>query len=208
MKTITTIIFTLALIAGAQAQDPAHRAKIVEIEGEMLQTPDFVISTPVDKYPDRRREWLEIRAEIDMETTDPSGFIPELEARWFVVIKEKYSGKPVRLLGKATFRNIRTTDRRVFLSAYIDPDTLERLTGSSRPSENDIEAYALTISGPGILADGRYAAGLTMATAEKEAKWWEKWEFKSIEGAILPKSKTPFAPLWADRYPVEKPPTD
>ncbi len=204
MKKISTIIFALALIAGVHAQEPVHRAKIEEIEGEMLQTPDYAIGTPVDKFPDRRREWLEIRAEIEMETTDPSGFIPELEARWFVVIKDKYSGKPVRLLGKATFRNIRATDRKVHLSAYIDPDTLERITGSSRPSENDIEAYALTISGPGILADDRYKAGLTMATAEKDAKWWEKWEHKSIEDAVLPKSKTPYAPLWSDRYPVEK----
>jgi hypothetical protein len=207
MKKISTIIFALAFIAGVQAQEPAHRAKIEELDGEIVRTPDYVISTPIDKVPDRRY-WLEIEAEIEMETTDPSGFIPELEARWFVVIKDKYSGKPVRLLGKATFKNLRASDRKVYLSAYIDPDTLERLTGSSRPSENDIEAYALAISGPGILADGRYKAGLTVATAEKQAKWWEEWEHKSIEGAILPKSKTPFAPLWTDRYPAEKLPID
>ena len=56
MKKISTIIFALALIAGVHAQEPVHRAKIEEIEGEMLQTPDYAIGTPVDKFPDRRRE--------------------------------------------------------------------------------------------------------------------------------------------------------
>lgn len=203
MKAITAMIFTLALIAGIHAQEPVHRAKIEKIEGEVLQSPDFVISTPVDKAPDRR-DWLQIEAEIDLETTDPSGFVPELEARWFVVIKDKHSGKPVRLLGNATFRNIRTTERKVILSAYIDPDTLERFIGRSRPSVVDIDAYALTISGPGILAEGRHATGLVKATAAEETKWWDVWNYKSFEGMILPKSKTPFAPLWTDRYPVEK----
>ena len=45
-----------------------------------------------------------------------------------------------------------------------------------------------------------------MVTAEKESKWWEVWKEKSLEDAILPKSKTPFAPLWTDYYPTEKEP--
>lgn len=141
---------------------------------------------------------------MEVETTDPSGFIPELEARWFAVIKDKHSGKPVRLLGKTTFKNIRTADKKILLSAYIEPDTLERLTGSSRPNESDIEGYALTLSGTGIVTEGRHGEGLTMATAEKAAKWWETWEHQSLDGLIIPKSRTPFAPLWTDLYPTEK----
>lgn len=43
-----------------------------------------------------------------------------------------------------------------------------------------------------------------MATAEKEAKWWITWPSKSLDGMIVLKSQTPFAPLWTDRYPTEK----
>lgn len=204
-KTITAMILTLAMVAGAAAQQPVHRAKILKIEGQTQQTPSFQVSGPRDK-PTKPRHWIEIEAEIEVETTDPSGFIPELEARWFAVIKDKNSGKPVRLLGKTTFKNIRTADKKISLSAYIEPDTLERLTGSSRPSERDIEGYALTISGPGIVTEGRHGEGLTMATAEKAAKWWETWEGQSLDGLIIPKSKTPFAPLWTDLYPTEKSP--
>lgn len=209
MKTITTLMVTLAMIAGAEAQQPAqqpvHRAKILKIDGQTQQTPSFQVSGPRDK-PTKPRHWIEIAADIEVETTAPSGFIPELEARWFAVIKDKHSGKPVRLLGKTTFKNIRTSDKKITISAYIEPDTLERLTGSSRSSGRDIEGYALTISGEGIVTEGRHGEGLTMATAEKAAKWWETWENESLEGLIIPKSATPFGPLWTDKYPTEKTP--
>lgn len=207
MKTITTIIVTLALIAGVEAQQQAHRVKILKIEAQNQQTPTFQVSGPREK-PTKPRNWIEIEAEIEVETKDPSGFIPEFEARWFAVIKEKESGKPVRILGKAIFKNIKTADKKIFLSAYIDPDTLERITGSDRPSEADIEGYALTISGAGIVTDGDHAEGLTKATTEKEAKWWDTWKHQSLDGLIIPKSKTPFAPLWTDRYPTEKSPIE
>ncbi|QTN32773.1 hypothetical protein HZ994_10660 [Akkermansiaceae bacterium] len=205
MKTPAMIFLALAIAAGAHAQEHAHRAKILDLEGQTQLTPRFSVSGPRAKDQDSRY-WIEIEAEIEVETKDPSGFIPELETRWFAVIKDKHSGKPVRLTGKATFRNIRTKGNKVHLSAYIDPDTLERLTGEDKPKESDIEGYALVISGPGIVTDDRHAAGLVMATAEKEAKWWEVWEGKSMEDMILPKSKTPFAPLWSDYYPAEKEP--
>lgn len=203
MKTIIPLILALALVSPLEAQQPVHRAKILKIVGESQQTPEFQVSGPRDKTT-KPRHWIEIEAEIEVETTDPSGFIPELEARWFAVIMDKHSKKPVRLLGKATFKNLRTADKKVFVSAYIEPDTLERLTGSSKPSENDIEGYALTISGPGIVTEGRHAEGLAKATAEKDAKWWDTWQGQSLDGLIVAKSKTPFAPLWTDRYPTEK----
>lgn len=203
MKAIIASILAMALVSSVEAQQVVHRAKIINIEGEMQQTPEFEVSGPRDKTT-KPRFWIEIEAEIEVETTDPSGFIPELEAQWFAVVMDKHTKKPVRLLGKTSFKNIRTADKKVFITAYIEPDTLERLTGSSRPNENDIEGYALTISGAGIIAEGRHAEGLSKATAENDAKWWITWNGQSLEGLIIPKSKTPFAPLWTDRYPTEK----
>jgi len=203
MKAILTLILTLTLIPALDAQQSVHRAKILKIQGQSQQTPEFQVSGPRDKATNPRY-WIEIEAEIEVETTDPSGFIPELEAQWFAVILDKHSKKPVRLLGKTTFKNLRTKDKKIFISAYIEPDTLERLTGSSKPSDSDIEGYALTISGAGIVTEGRHGEGLSKATVEKEAKWWITWQGQSLDGLIVPKSKTPFAPLWTDRYPTEK----
>lgn len=203
MKTILLLILVLTLIPALEAQQPTHRVKILKIEGLSQQTPKFQVSGPSDKAP-KPRYWMEIEAEIEVETKDPSGFIPELEAQWFAVIMDKFSKEPVRLMGKTTFKNVSTKDKKIFLSAYIEPDTLERLTGSTRPSENDIEGYALMISGAGISTLPAHVGGLTMATAEKDAKWWITWPGKNLDDMIVPKSQTPFFALWTDRYPTEK----
>jgi hypothetical protein len=207
MKTSLIIVAFFAMCFNSANAQAAHRVKILKIEGEAQQTPEFQISGIKDK-PTKPRFWIEIEAEVEVETTDPSGFIPELEARWFAVIIDKQAKKPVavRLQGSTTFKNIRTSDKKIFLSAYIEPDTLERLTGSTRPSENDIEGFALVLSGSGVVTEGRYGEGLTKATAEEAAKWWEIWKNQTLEGLIVPKSQTPFAPLWTDRYPTEKAP--
>ncbi len=203
MKTLATIIFAIISLPCTEAAEVMHRAKIIKITSQIQQTPQFQFSGTKEKQVDPRY-WLEIEAEIEVETTDPSGFIPELEAKWFAVILDKSTNKSVRLLGSTVFQNLRTKDKKVFISAYIEPDTLEKFTGKDKPTDSDIEAIALTISGNGIVSDGRHTQGLTKATAEEAANWWLKWENVSLDGMILSKSKTPFAPLWTDRYPAEK----
>ena len=140
---------------------------------------------------------------MEVETTDPSEFIPELTANWFAVIKDK-NGRSYRLDGETVFKNVRTSDKRVFLSAYIEPDTLERITGKKRPSERDVEAFALTLSGPGILNDEKYGKDLVKATEHEGNKWWAEWKHGTLSDLIVSKSKTPFSTLWIDRYPSEK----
>lgn len=202
MKTLATLLFAAAVAGTFGSSKPAHRARIIGIESQIQQTPQFQYTGPRDKAT-KPRNWLEIEAEIEVESTDPSGFIPELEANWFAVILDKYRKEPVRLSGRAEFRNVRTIDGKVFLSAYIEPDTLERLTGKSKVSANDIEGFALTLSGPGIVSEGRHAAGLALETAEEHTKWWVDWKHEPLDGMIVPKSQTPFASLWTDRYPSE-----
>lgn len=201
MKTIATITLGLALAAGLHAAEPAHRAKILNIEGQEQKSPQFQVNGPREKAL-KPREWIEIEAEVEVETKDPSGFIPELEASWFAVILDR-NKKPVRLQGKTVFKNVPTTEGKVFLSAYIEPETLERITGNPRPGEREIEGYAINISGSGIMSDGKYAEGLAMASDKEESKWWADWKHESLDGLIIPKSKTPFASLWTDRYPAE-----
>jgi len=192
----------LLLLGAACADEPAHRARIVAIQVANQQTPEYQVSGPRDKST-KPRNWIEIEAEIEVETTDPSGFIPDLEAKWFAVVIDRHTKKPVRLRGESRYKNINTKDGKVFVSAYIEPDTLERLTGRSKPRDSDIEGYALVLSGSGIVRAGKYAADLVKATAEEKSEWWSQWTQTTLDNMIVPKSRTPFAPLWTDRYPTE-----
>jgi len=202
MNVFTQFVTMTALAMTLNAAEPAHRAKILKITSVTQQTPQFQVSGVKNKNL-KPRHWIEVEAEIEVETTDPSGFIPELETKWFAVMKDSNSKKSVRLTGSVKFKNIRARDKKAFVSVYIEPDTMERLTGKDKASARDIEAFALVISGPSIIAEGKYAAGLEKATEKERSKWWKNWEGQTFENLIVAKSKTPFAPLWTDRYPTE-----
>jgi hypothetical protein len=210
MKLILTSLVLAVSLAGANAKESVHKVVIKSIEREIQQTPQFQVNGIKDKKFNPRY-WLEIEAELEVYTTDatgqidPAGFIPEITANWYVLIKDKQSGKPIILNGKVTFREIRTKDKKAYVSAYISPDTLEKLTGKDKPSDKDIEAVALMISGPGVVNEGEHKKGLVKADAFEERNWWQSGEHKTIDGTVLAKSKTPFAPLWTDYYPIEKP---
>ena len=196
------------MIATCCADGDVHRVEIIKIRSQFQQTPEFQVNGVKDKDFDQRH-WLEMEAELEVETTAKSGYIPEITAQWFVVVfdnkpeNKKKKREPVRLLGDVQFMKIRTKDKRVFISAYVDPDTLEQLTGKNRPGDNDIESIALVIKGDGIITKGDHAKGLFHATAKQKTGWWAKWKGRSLEDAILAKSKTPFAALWTNRYPNE-----
>jgi len=207
MKTLVNVLFSAALaVTACSAAEPMHRAKIVKVSAQIQQTPQFQFNGPKDKTY-TRRYWVEIEAEIEIETTDPTGYIAEMEAKWFAVLMDKHSHKPVRLLGTVKFKNLRAAERRAYLSAYIDPDTIERITGKARASESDLKGVALMLSGPGIDTAGRLAEGLAKASSEEKGKWWVDWKDPDLPGLIVAKSMTPFAVLWTDRYPIEKPAT-
>jgi hypothetical protein len=196
-------MMSLSIASGA-AEETSHKVVIKKLVPQIQQTPRIQASGVKDK-PFDPRYWMEIEAELEVETTDPSGFIPELTTSWFAIVKDDRTGKPIALTGKVVFRDVRTKNKRAHVIAFIGPDTLEKLTGKDRPSEGDVEAVALTLSGPGILNDEKHAAGLQKATAKEESKWWSSGKYQTMDGLIVAKSKTPFASLWSDRYPFEKP---
>lgn len=205
MKSPLLLIPVLFLLSNPVSAQVAHRVEIKKIVTEVQQTPQFQVIGPKEKRI-TPRYWLEIEAELEVETTDPSKFIPELTVSWFAVVQTNDDGKEVSALlsGNCVFQNIRTADKKAIVNAYIEPDTLERLTGETKPSSGDFDSIALTISGPGIITTGRHEQGLFKATKKESAKWWANWKGKSVPGTIMAKSKTPFAWLWTDRYPVEK----
>lgn len=204
-------IFALAALVGLAPAADLHRVEIKEIKSTIQQTPQFEVSGIDDKAFDPRY-WLEIEAELEVETVDPTGFIPELQTKWFAAVRAIDDSDPngkkrktLILTGEVTFRNIRAKDGEAHVIAFIEPDVLERLTGEKRPREDDLEALALVVSGPRIASDKKHAAGLEMATAMEKDGWWKRSMFETMADAVVAKSKTPFAPLWSDRYPTEKP---
>lgn len=186
----------------AVAQETANRVVIKKLAVQIQQTPIIQAAGIRDKTVDPRY-WMEIEAELEVETVPKDGFIPELRTNWYAIFKDKKSGKPVNVTGEVVYRDVRTKSGKAYVIAFISPDTLEKLTGKEEPNERDVESVALVVSGNGIINTGKHAEGLQKATEKEESKWWTSDKYEKMPGLIMAKSKTPFSLLWTDRYPVE-----
>ena len=197
------LCFLLLLPVLVRAQEVAHRIEIKDLDSQVQQTPTIQVDGVKDK-PVKPRYWLEIEAELEVETTDPSGYIPEISTKWYAIIKDDRTRKPIMVTGEFSFLEIRAKDKTAFVSAFIAPDTLEKITGKEKITEGDIESIALVVSGSGVMNTERHAPGLQMATSEQDSNWWSSGKYQTQGKSILSKAETPFSLLWTDRYPRVK----
>jgi len=209
-----TLIASLAIAGSLSAlgAEPKHDVAIKDIKVEVIQSPQYSVSGTGSKRTDNRY-WIEIEAELQTQTNHPNGFIPELQVEWYAIIQDQFhveggkiGPKAKMLTGTATFKNIRAKDGTAYLSAYIEPDELEKLTGQEKPQPRVVMAAALVVSGTNVTPNPKLlqkAIGVNSDSAASESPWWKRPDMIRLEGLILPKSKTPFAPLWSGRYPLE-----
>jgi hypothetical protein len=80
------------------------------------------------------------------------------------------------------------------------------ITGEDSPTDRLVEAAAVEVSGPNVLQLGKRRAELWKSVGTSKGKrWWDTWQHKVMDRAILPLTETPFLPIWADHYPQVKP---
>lgn len=207
MKTPTFLsrILSLSIVALGSAAflstasgQVLHEALVKKVEVTMQQTPNFAAAGPKDKRWDPL-EWLEIEVELDVDSKSPTKIIPEITATFYLALPNKSgnAGGNVMLTDRITFVNVRAHNGEAFLIAYVNPDTLTRFTGQEKARETDILSAGVEIEGPGLSNVKRDK----MMGSTKAGAWWKEVAYSREQGMILPKSKTPFALLWFDRYP-------
>lgn len=194
------LIFACAFVAFSTAlfaQDaPTVRVRVEGLKQSMVGTPQFQVSN-VPAKPFRPRNWLEIETTFDAEKAqraeDPSPFVDQLEFKYYVALnKQDKAGKWVLLTATIIYVNIPVKDKEHAL-AYVSPASMTRLLEKADFTQSDVKAVGVEINYGGQVVGGKSTAG----------KFWEKMDsFSVVDGAVLPKMKTPFAPLWGD-YDVD-----
>lgn len=205
---ITVATFTLGTSLATAANPPTgkstvlHRVEVKKLEYKFERSPRY--QAEVDRpRKSKPRLWLKIEAELELETTAPNKFIPELTATWRIVLNDKFADKAVQLVTPITYQNIRTHDGTAYLVAYIHPDTIEMITDEKSPT---CDAAAVEISGQNISQLGKRRKLLWKSIGtSKGVRWWDTWKHQVRDRSIIPLTETPFLPLWADHYPQVKP---
>ena len=201
MKQTIPIFFTLALVGlifsgWTQAQTNVQvksgdGVKVKGLEFEAQKTPNFQAGDVKNKNVPNPREWLEVEVEFEIDKVSPrDAVVPELKFRYYVGLVNS-SNQPVVLSGDVDYVNV-ISDEEYYSAVYIAPSALGKITGEFRRLDmGSIKAVGVEIFYNGVLVGGHSTIG---------KKFWEA----GTSSGVLPKSKTPFALLWIDRYPEEK----
>lgn len=181
----TFLVPAIALLAivyqpSVQAQAPIA-VKIEKIEPAAIKTPEYNVTGG----PQKRSTigtWLEV--EVEFETK--GGEADELMFNYYVAVENKL------IVGSVTHVAI-PEGKKHYSVCYIAPRSLEKLTGGKPLTSASIQNVWVTVSRSGQVLD--------KASAPKKM---ELPNLPQLQGMILNKSETPFAPLFFDRYEAVK----
>ncbi len=182
-----------------------HQITIEKLDLELEKTPVYSFSNATNKKVDNSKRWLEIEAKLDVNTLSEQKFLSTLDATFTLVYKQ-HDQKYYKLERTLTFKNVNIEKGEVLLVAYIDPDTLEHITGEKRPALNDLTGVAVTISTNNLSKlnpKQLYKSVLIdrKIKASEKTLWWQSTAIKSSDQNILSLGETPFFQARPNRYP-------
>jgi len=207
MKSSRTLspLVPLSLVLAAVAFAPASLSQTVKkIEAsdptfEDLQSPSVGGNTGKKSW--KPKDWLEVEVKVKLQpgrAAPRDGYVDRLTVRWYVAVENKIdrAGQKYFLMEKeVTHVNI-PLDEDFYLSCYLSPATIKRLTGSERAGKNSITAVGGEISVVGASAPARFTSQGNIGNP-----WWQSPTMqRTNKYPLLNKNETPFKLLWWDRY--------
>lgn len=169
------------------------KGEISSLKFDKLQSPEVANGNSKSWKP---KDWLEIEAEIQIPAQSREqkgyGFIDRIEVEWYLAVREKATKKVVLLTRRVNHINV-PVDESFYVSTYLSPSTVKRITGSDSVSSGIVEAAAVVVR----------VGGETVAQKSEKQKegWWTAGSLSRTEKyPLLQKDETPFKMLWWDRY--------
>lgn len=197
---VFTFLGSLFLAATLQAQAPASAETLPSIKVDRIKanvieqpTPDFSVGNTKGNKRWRAKNWVEVDVEFHAKLAPKlKGTYPEMQVSVFLVLqKPATDGKMQVLEAKLDLVNISEGENHVL--AFVSPSAMKLIT------EKDIVIVNNDVRGWGVdfFAEGQRVGG---DTSLGKGPWWEekKDQFNFLQGMLLGKAQTPFAPLWGD----------
>jgi hypothetical protein len=188
------LAFVGAAVASASAQNMV-KADVGKIAVDAQMSPN--LSSGGKEKSFKPKEWLEAEVELKVPAQNAeqkrSGFIDEITVKWYIAIKNPDGKDTLKLTKDVTHVNV-PIDESVFVSVYVSPNTLKRLTGSNRFDKGKIEAIAVEV----LIAGTKVGEG----NSTSRDKWWNSPALSDMSAKypLLSKNETPFNTFWWDRY--------
>jgi len=189
---VTLVWFPLGRTSGQTTKLNADKPTF-----EDLQSPQY--QGPGKQKNFKPKDWLEVEAKLNIAGGAGSkGKVCEkLTVKWYVAVKNPEKiGTHFILTKDVEHMNI-PYDEDVWVSVYLSPVSIKRLTGTDRPGKNSVEAvgYEVLVNGVKVAEES--------SSARFKVGWWNNPGDKATKNDSVPllnKAETPFRAMWWDRY--------
>jgi hypothetical protein len=192
---LTVAAFTLITsVSSGVAHAQAAKVTADKATFDDLTSPEFAGGKQKSFKP---KDWLEIETKIktSMAPEPKSKTCDRLTVKWYVAVKNPEKPNTMLLLTRDVEHVNIPLEEDVYVSVYLSPASLKRLTGSDRGGKSAVEAvgYEILINGVKVAED----------TTKFKVGWWNAASDKISRSDAVPllnKTETPFANSWWDRY--------
>ena len=140
------------------------------------------------------KHWLEVEAKVkvDVRPEPKVPFIDRVTVKWYIAV-ENPEGRGFLLLTKDVNHVNVPTDEDFYVSCYLSPSTIKRLTGKDRAGKSSVDTVGLEVLWNGVK--------IGEATSKRDEGWWNAASLSRTDKyPLLNKNETPFKMFWWDRY--------
>jgi hypothetical protein len=148
--------------------------------------------------PFKPKNWLEMEAKLNIAgaAAAKTKVCDRLTLKWYVAVKNPDKAGSMLLLTKDVEHVNIPYDEDVYVSVYLSPVSVKRLTGSDRAGKSAVEAvgYEVLVNGVKVASEN---------VGKGKAGWWLEASDKISKNETVPllnKAETPFRAMWWDRY--------
>ena len=164
---------------------------------EDLQSPQY--TGPGKQKNFKPKDWLEVEAKINIAggAASKGKVCEKLTVKWYVAVKNPEKVGHYMLLSKDVEHMNIPYDEDVWVSVYLSPVSIKRLTGSDRPGKNSVESVGYEVLVNGVKVAEEASSG------RLKVGWWNAGSDKISKNDTVPllnKAETPFRAMWWDRY--------
>ncbi|MDZ4403855.1 Amuc_1102 family pilus-like protein [Prosthecobacter sp.] len=202
MKLFALSIAPLFIASALYAQAPAVQETLPAVKVDIKRvtvteqpTPQFTASNVKEKRW-RPKNWIEVDVEFDIKVPvdagGRNGSYSAMQLNVYLALQHMTKdGKREVITGTLDLLNIPAGETCHAL-AYVSPATMRSIfLKDNVTASTDIQGWGVE-----FIAEGKRIAG---DSSVGKSPWWEKTEnFAMLQGSLLNKLQTPFAPLWGD----------
>jgi hypothetical protein len=190
---LSVLLFAVSVAYGQQGRT---RVGVEFRKFEFNNVPTPVYKPTTHSGATREYDWLQVYAEYSAAGGE-KGWIDELQFNWSVLVKQE-NGRYLLFHAQATYQDIETQANQHRVAVYIRPAIARRYCGKNRIPKSDIWVHVEVSSEGRVVAKEDYSRSRSPG-----ANWWKTGDTRGVqvmEGALLTRDKTPFAPLDYDFY--------